>query len=392
MKETHEFLIPDYYLRFKCKMGNCRSACCVGWPISISMENYFRLLGLDCKKPLRDRLDCGIHVTEHPTEDEYARFEPRYDGNCPIRMEDGRCALHAELGEDILPDVCRLYPRGIHAEDGIYECSCANSCEAVLEEFIEREEPISFSFVKMTVNMPPITKRKSFFETMGMEQRIRLHLGLIMQDRRMTLPERIICIGDVLDRIDASMEAKDKAMLDGILSEKPRAELCALRLDEVSAEHLSFGLDVVERMVETLDARSDSIRACGEAALLYFGSAEGALSRYCEAKSHFEALLPDWEIFYEHMLVNHMFFSHFPFQDRPEGMHSEFVALSAVYALLRFLGIGCMAEKQELTALIDGMAAAFRLIDHTEFDRYASHLLAKMNCTSKSALYGLLIL
>ncbi len=45
MKETHDFLVPDYFPRFACKMGECRAACCRGWPVSISMENYFRLLG-----------------------------------------------------------------------------------------------------------------------------------------------------------------------------------------------------------------------------------------------------------------------------------------------------------------------------------------------------------
>ena len=92
------------------------------------------------------------------------------------------------------------------------------------------------------------------------------------------------------------------------------------------------------------------------------------------------------------MLVNHMFFSRFPFQDRPESMHSEYVALCAVYAILRFLGLGCMAESKEKEALIDGMAATFRLIEHTEFDRFASHLLGRLGCTAKERLYDLMLL
>lgn len=392
MKETHEFLVPDYYLKFSCKMGACRSSCCVGWPISVSMQNYFFLLGLDCPKHLRDRLDCGLRVIDHPTEEEYARFEPRYDGNCPMRMPDGLCALHAELGEGDLPDVCRLYPRGIRAEDGIYECSCANSCEAVLEMLLQKKEPLSFSFEKMTVQMPPMRERKSFFETLGVEQRICLHLGLIMQDRSMTLPQRMICLGDVLDQMDTAFQSKDKVMLERILSEKPTVDPCVFSEKEIGAEHLRSGLKIVEEMIAIFDARSQSIRDCGEAALAYFGDGEDALARYSEARSHFNEILPDWEIFYEHMLVNHMFFSQFPFQDRPESMHSEYVALCAVYAIMRFLGLGCMAERRETEALIDGMAATFRLIDHTEFDRYAAHLLKRLNCTESEQLYDLLCL
>lgn len=392
MKETHEFLIPDYYLNFSCKMGACRSACCEGWPISVSMQNYFYLLGLDCPKHLRERLDCGLRVMDHPTEEEYARFEPRYDGNCPLRMQDGRCALHAELGEEILPDVCRLYPRGIRAEDGIYECSCANSCEAVLEMLFEKEEPISFSFETLTVQMPPLVERKSFFETLGLEQKIRLHLISVIQNRSMTLPQRMMCLGEVLDQMDEALEKRDKALLDRILSGDPTLRRLDWKKKIVNAEHLRFGLQIVEQMIDILDARSQSIRACGEAALSYFYGGDDGIERYHTASAHFELLFPNWEIFYEHMLVNHMFFSQFPFQDRPESMHNEYVALCAVYAILRFLGLGCMAERRETVGLIGGMSAAFRLVDHTEFDRYASHLLKRLSCTSREQLYDLLIL
>jgi len=396
MKETHEFLFPNYYLNFSCKMGACRSACCEGWPISISMKNYFYLLGLECNADLRHRLDCGVRVVDHPTADEYARFEPRYDGNCPLRMHDGRCALHAELGEGVLPDVCRLYPRGIRAEDGQYECSCANSCEAVLEIFLEQDEPITFIRQDMTVDMPPLAKRRSFFKTLGVEQKIRLYLISIIQDRTMTIPQRIMYLGEVLDEMDQVIDRDDKDMLDRIFNEHRTACPTDPDTEVISEEHLKFGLEIVEKMVAILDERSQSIRGCGEAALSYFGDGEGTLARYHTARSLFEELIPEWEIFYEHMLVNHMFFSIFPFQDRPENMHSEYVALCAVYAIMRFLGLGSMAEhkakNREKDSLVDGMAAAFRLIDHTEFDRLASHLLQRLNCTTREQLRDLISL
>ena len=92
------------------------------------------------------------------------------------------------------------------------------------------------------------------------------------------------------------------------------------------------------------------------------------------------------------MLVNHMFFAQFPFQDRPESMHEEFVALCAVYAILRFLALGCMADRRDAEGLIDDMAAAFRLVDHTEFDRYASRLLKRLGCASSQEICDLIAL
>lgn len=390
-KETHEFLIPDYYESFSCKMGECRSACCVGWPISISMQNYFHLLGIDCPKHLRDRLDCGMRVIDHPTEEEYARFEPKYDGNCPLRMPDGRCSLHAELGENILPDVCRLYPRGVRVEDDLHECSCANSCEATLELLYDKTSPISFVYSPLKIKMPPLPERHSFFETLGVSQKIRLHLISIIQNRSIPLPGRIIALGKTLDAMDDAFKAKDHAALDAIFT-TPFDEIAPTPPKKVDISILKMGISAVSEIITILDERSNSIRACGQAALDYFGNDENSLDKYFTAKARFEIAFKNHEIFYEHMLVNHMFFSQFPFQDRPESMHSEFVALCALYSILRFLGIGSTADKCDKNTLIDGMAATFRLVDHTEFDRYASHILKKLNFTSTDKLYSLLTL
>ena len=115
MGNAHEYLMPDYYPDFHCKTGMCRAACCVGWNVSLSMQDYFRLLGVECRKHVREKLDCALHVKRYPTEDSYAELVHRYDGNCPLRMESGLCAIHAEAGEQALPAICRLYPRAIRA-------------------------------------------------------------------------------------------------------------------------------------------------------------------------------------------------------------------------------------------------------------------------------------
>ena len=65
----------------------------------------------------------------------------------------------------------------------------------------------------------------------------------------------------------------------------------------------------------------------------------------------------------------------------------EFTALCAVYALLRFLTLGCMAEKTSETELIDVCAALFRLVGHTEFDRLASRLLRNLGCTTPEDMW-----
>ena len=87
-----------------------------------------------------------------------------------------------------------------------------------------------------------------------------------------------------------------------------------------------------------------------------------------------------------------MYFIQFPFQDRPVSLREEFLALCAVYALLRFLCLGWTAQHAGVSDAVDVVAAAFRLIDHTEFDRYAVPLLRDVGCTETGQLRQLLCL
>ena len=43
MSFRHEYTVPAYYPNFKCKTGDCRHPCCIGWDIAIGMEEYFRV-------------------------------------------------------------------------------------------------------------------------------------------------------------------------------------------------------------------------------------------------------------------------------------------------------------------------------------------------------------
>lgn len=386
MKETHEYLMPDYYPAFTCKMGACRSACCEGWPITFSLEDYYHLMGEACSEALRRKLDTGLRVKLHPSPEAYAEISPRYDGSCPMRMEDGRCALHAEMGEAALSSVCRLYPRGIRTENG-YECSCANSCEAVLEMLFGRDEPIEFIARELTLDLPKAAERMVFFETLGREQEIRMWLIRQMQNQLLPMPQRLMGMGHALWALDEALLTRDERQVERLLSGQRRMQ--PLMPQELTQGHLDFGLTIARGMIELLDERSDSIRRFGEAALACF---DGSFERYALARAHFETVLPKWEIWFEHMLVNHMFFARFPFQDRPENLKDEFIALCAIYALLRFLGIGWMWGKTEQSAFTDVAAAAFRLVDHTAFDRYAAHMMKRLGCEDWERVHDLVSL
>lgn len=369
---SEAYLVPDYYPSFACKMGACRRPCCEGWPISVSMKDYFRLMGIECSAELRRRLDGGLHLSLHPTPDAYAQILPRYDGVCPLHLEDGRCLLHAECGGDSLAAVCRLYPRGVrNGEDR--ECSCANSCEAVIELLLHHPEPLTFTVINNDFGLPD-APQQHHFHTEGREQAIRLWLIRQLQRREYPLPQRMLLMGQALHALEEAIEAKDTAKVDALISGE--IVIPAPVLPTPSEDNLLQALDAVTMMLDTLDHRSNSIRDAGEEALRNL-TGDDAYSRYTAAAVRFSDVLPHWEIWLEHLLVNHMYFVQFPFQSRPIPLKDEYLSLVAVYTLLRCLLVGCLAKEGDITRAVDVAAAAFRLVDHTSFDLYTPPLLRK---------------
>ena len=376
MSEMLDYLVPDYYPAFSCKMGACRKPCCEGWPVTISMKDYFTLLSVDCSPELRRRLDTGLHLAPHPTADAYAQILPRYDGQCPLHLPDGRCGLQAELGPGALATVCRLYPRGVRQGEQM-ECSCAASCEAVPEMLMHRQEPLRFVHATLNIQPPPCPPRRHLFYTGGRELEIRLWLIAQLQDRRYALPRRMQLLGHALLALSQALAAHDVQRVDRLLSGQEQVaspDACA-----ITHGQLSGGLEAAGRMLAIMDGGSNSIHDYGEEVLAHFPPGSDA-ALYAQASAQFAMQVPQWETWFEHLLVNHMFFAQFPFQDRPVPLKDEYLALCAVYALLRFLTVGYAWLHPEQSAIVDVVAAVFRLVEHTEFDRYAAALLRELKC------------
>ena len=389
MQDKQLWLHPDYYEGFKCKCGACRNCCCNGWDIAVGMEEYFRLIGMECPEEIHRRLECAFRVPREPSPERYRLISPNWLGECPLRAEDGLCMIQRDLGEAVLPEICRMYPRCLKREGSLQEAVCSNSCEAVAEMLL-RPEPLTFRPTPLTVTPPPEGPRAVLFETAGREQEIRLWLIARVQDRRCPLPRRLLALGGALHAMDDALTARDARRVDRLLSGQEDYKLPVPA--QPDPDTLRFGLGVMEKLLTVVDEGSRSIRSYGEAVLAYFGQGEEAFHRYEAAREHWERIMPLWPCWMENLLANHMFFTRFPFQDRPVSLRDEYTALCAVYTLLRFLWVGWMADKEDTSAAVDVTAAAFRLIDHTEFDRYAVPVLKGLGCDRWDSLARLLCL
>ncbi|NCB31802.1 MAG: YkgJ family cysteine cluster protein, partial [Clostridia bacterium] len=352
-----EYWMPEYMPAFECKMGACRCCCCEGWDITVSLKEYYQLLSLPCSPYLRKRLDGAFHLSAVPSPEHYAQITPRFDGNCPLRLRDGRCGLQVECGEESLSAICRTYPRSFRYRGETFEAACANSCEQTLEMLLNIRAPLTF--VKAILDRPALADD---LRPQGQknDKAVRLLSLQTLQNRKEPLERRLRRLGRVVAAFEQTGAlALDNGELPAVPQEIPWI--------------LSIQHDLVSLM-ESMDSKrreeAPSIeRALGLNADETVG--EKAAAAYRAAGERLDSALPEQEIWMEQILVNHVFFEGFPYSDRQEDLHHAYMALCGTYALLRVLARGCETKQ----SFVDRMARAFRMIEHSRFDWNAAVVL-----------------
>jgi len=345
------FIVPNYYKQFSCKGTDCRNTCCSGWKVTIPMNQYFSLHGLECNKSLRDKIDRAFRPLQTPTKERYAEITHNQNGDCPLLLKSGYCELHSKFGEEVLPSVCRYYPRGPKMDYAL-ESSCTNSCEKTLELLFENDDPITFEKRELSFKMPLKSNGVSS-EDKILYHSVRIYCFRILADRTHSLIERILKIGKVLSALDI-----DKSIdLNSIDLSIPRYHQDILK----SYRALNSASDwFVENSPNISEICKDSI--------LYFSLGD-LEENYKSAVQHFNGAFPNHEVYFEKMLINSLFFRQFPFQDFSANFYEEFISLCGMYSFTRYLSLATMRDKSSIEEFIDLMTKAYRVISHTRFER-----------------------
>lgn len=221
---------------------------------------------------------------------------------------------------------------------------------------------------------------------MGKEQEIRLWLIEVLQGDGRDVSGNIISLGYALKELDCVLAAEDGEALTALLKRK------SFLPDTLPRPDLAYGLGTAKRLLCWLDERSESLHDYGQEAINFYAAAADESAHYLQAAATFESRFPDWRLFTENMMANHLFFEQFPYQDRPETPYHEFLAVCALYAVLRLVCIGCTANDPRKEKLVDVCAAAFRLVEHTSFSTYAAHELEAIGCTTPEKAVNLAFL
>ena len=96
-----------------------------------------------------------------------------------------------------------------------------------------------------------------------------------------------------------------------------------------------------------------------------------------QAAGTFQADTPDWMIGTEQLMVNHVFYEGFPYGTHQERPATAAVSLCAEYAVLRGTVVLYHQLHTDETALVDAIAALFRVMEHSAFGWNAAVVLER---------------
>ena len=368
------YTVPDIYTDFKCKAGSCRRSCCLGWHITVSMEEYYRLIGLDCGPELRRKLDGGVYMLERPTREKYAEFSKNYFGDCHMHGDDGLCILQCLHGEDVLPSVCRYYPRSPRTIHG-NECSLSASCEGVCELLMSKKEPISFVEIPLEFNYSLPESVKSPVTEFYI--RVRSAFIKILQNRDYSLKDRIKTVVDAAEILSEPFKKTDKALMESA------CEAC---------ENIAF-VNTYSSLTE--DAFAESVYLIKRLTERY------PIDKYTETvnKASFEEYKalsedlvknhPEYEIYMEQILVNHIFYEGFPFSEEKEDIHASCASLIALYAVWKTALTTCLSNDDGDESFADLTSDFYRMAENSNFDLCAAALLSESGFFAPESLKAL---
>lgn len=351
-------LMPICYKDFHCLAAACRDNCCGGWEIAFSKKDYLRIKRSAKSEELREILSEGMsRLRKVQIEDFYAHFNVGAEGTCAFQTEEGLCRLQLECGEEVLPKVCRSYPRRDVYTPAAREFSISPSCEGVLALLWDLPQGIDFWEEPLPKADWRVVKTEGgvcWFPD------IRSFCIDVLQERSLPLSRRMLLLGVLLQRLrdldwDAEGAVEDwlawgESQLHdpaaaSVLEGMPRDRLGFLTgnirvLVDLYGSAAAKNKDVHRSLFSALSAEENWEKEDGS-----LGQFSMDTDRYQKLERQLEELLDHSDYFFENLMVMTAFYLTFPVSVSPEKLWRSYAELCGLYSFYRFAAVlSCYQE------------------------------------------------
>lgn len=347
-------LMPAFYQEFHCLMDKCHKDCCDdGWKIAFSKKDYLKIMRVPKSPELEQRMRQAMRriPKEKQTREMYAEFV-NFNNKCPFHNEKGLCELQLECGAEVLPFVCRIFPRKPIFTHMAKEYSLSTGCEAVVELLWNHPEGIDFI-------EEPLERQQWLYEIHTHSHTIfpiiRSVCIDILQNRQYSISERLLLLGIVLDKLQKEKlnidieqwEMQTQQMLQGpkmdLNFDMSQNSMSLFNYCKVVMENL-YRIPYFYRLLQSLSVEKTSSFMENDV------KKESIQTRYDKMKQAVEEKFGDIDYLWENLLVNTWFYLSYPDTNSPDKLWKSYVNFCNIYNFLRhtiILGCGMEPTKEK---------------------------------------------
>ena len=240
-------IAPEYVKYFKCEGDICGGKCCKGFQVDIDRQTHEKYKGIT-NRPLRSKILDSL-IWNQPTQTYRMKLK---GGVCPMLQPDSLCLIQKYFGEDFLSDTCADFPRRTYVIDNVSLRSMSLTCPTAARLALLNSQPLKFeemtfktthanSFFYRSVNEVPTRKYILSLQKIAFE---------ILQDRRLSINERLATLGIVYSEVDAMIAKGRTDVLDLVINvyhsedyfKSLRARLNSFKFHREHYLRLMFGL------------------------------------------------------------------------------------------------------------------------------------------------------
>lgn len=373
-------LMPAYYKDFHCIMGACQDNCCDdSWKIEFSKKDYLAIKRAPKSPEVEAEMQAGMfRLREREHDGMYAEFRITEAGRCAFHTPEGLCRLQLECGEEVLPKVCRTYPRNEVYTSAALEYTLSPSCEGVLALLWDLKDGIDF----IAEPLPPQSQKAALVNT-EVEARFDAIRELwidVLQARALPLAQRMTLLGLLVQQLQ-TLNWDDGQAADRWLATRAALmgdpTVLSPQLEQMSGNRnmfLSHNLQLLIRQFNILgpDLAGELLASITDQSTLAEVDPDRVIihaRQYQEAEDKLEELLEHSEHFFENLLVTISFFLSLPVLTTPEELWKSYVNLCNLYSFYRFAAVCSMGRQTSRERLFHVLVHVSRSLIHTPAQR-----------------------
>jgi len=290
---------PQYVGKFICDASKCKVTCCErSWNIEIDAATYEKY---------------SAFSSEFTAQFNYSESKQKYlltKHPCPFLTEKKLCRLQLEHGEDFISLTCKNYPRVTNCFGKFFERSLTLTCPVAAELILFEREPMKFELVEVSENLDRILINPVYLDEKVLANAIKIQIALmsILQERTLTIDQRLIVLGFFLDRLD-------EIFSDKVFSEEALIKLIA------AYESKIFLAEQVPRMIRSIFFDAKKFSAIMHDVTKNFHGEIKLTNNIRKIAANYEQLSPFRKIFLnehstflENFLVNELFMNCYPWR------------------------------------------------------------------------------